>query len=109
MGDRSFAFLFGQKEVSAAWAHERKRVKDMMATLMAGIKPEGSQDTEDWLRIGRAIGGAIDAVLALLAAEGEAALTEDAAATAQAEVAQAEAEAADDVDRTGNDKGKGRL
>jgi hypothetical protein len=56
----SFNYLFGQQELSATWIQDRERIKDMVAAMMASVRPEGDRDILDWLSVGRAIGSAIE-------------------------------------------------
>jgi hypothetical protein len=62
-GRRSFDFLFGQSSCSADWLQKRASLKDELSRVMSSIKPEGSADYEDWLRIGRGLGSQLDQAL----------------------------------------------
>lgn len=62
-GRRSFDFLFGQASCSADWLQKRAGLKDDLSRVMSSIKPEGSADYEDWLRIGRGLGSQLDQCL----------------------------------------------
>lgn len=43
----SFDYLFGQSNLSSAWADGRANIKNLMSGLMASIKPQGTADGAD--------------------------------------------------------------
>ncbi|KAK9896443.1 hypothetical protein P389DRAFT_211187 [Cystobasidium minutum MCA 4210] len=52
--DASYAYLFGQQQLSNDWLEERGRIKDMAAALMASIRPRGGLDILGWPSSGMA-------------------------------------------------------